>query len=445
MRFPNTLFAQIVTTIAAVSLVFLIFSLTVIAYFMLVPIGKSSADDFSALMVMSAHNWSELAPASQQAFARNLTDHYQLRITDTSRALPDASRTLPYYYFLESSLSRRSGHPIRLKTSQDHDGEQWYWADIPARHGPTIRIGFPSSHITAKPPVAMIILLIVGSLATLATAATLAHVIATPLERLTRIARHIGTGKKPDPIPETGAAELATLARSFNDMAEQVQDLLRNRTTLLAGISHDLRTPMARIQLALEMLPADADPELMAGIRGDLDQMNCLVGQFLELSRGLEKGEQQPIEIGEMLTELVNCARRGGAQVGYRQHGACVVLRNPLALRRTVVNLLDNAVRYGGNSEVTVRYHCNPSATTIEIIDQGPGIPEDQLEAVFQPFYRLEQSRSTQTGGSGLGLSIARQLADANNIQLRLHSHPGEGTTALIVLPSQESRYGTKR
>jgi two-component system osmolarity sensor histidine kinase EnvZ len=183
------------------------------------------------------------------------------------------------------------------------------------------------------------------------------------------------------------------------------------------------------------MLPPDADPELMAGIRGDLDQMNRLVGQFLELSRGLEKGEQQQIEIGAMLDELANCARRGGAQVSYQQHGSCVVVRNPLALRRTVVNLLDNAVRYGGQKAVTLRYHCNPQATTIEIIDQGAGIPTDQLEAVFQPFYRLEQSRSMETGGSGLGLSIAKQLADANNIQLHLQSTLGEGTTAIITLP----------
>ncbi|MCW8917367.1 MAG: ATP-binding protein [Gammaproteobacteria bacterium] len=436
MRFPNTLFSQIVTTIAAVSLAFLLFSLTVIGYFMLVPMGKSSADDLASLMVMSVHHWEERSPVSQAEYEKILVGHYQLRITDAVNELPLAVRDLPYYFFLESSLTHRTGHPIRLMTSQEQDGEQWYWADIPGQQNHLVRIGFPSSHISAKPPLAMIILLIVGTLATLITAATLAHFVATPLERLTRGARHIGTGNKPEPIPETGADELATLAQTFNDMAEQVQELLRNRTTLLAGISHDLRTPMARIQLALEMLPADADPELMAGIRGDLEQMNCLVGQFLELSRGLEKGEQQQIEIGDMLNELVNCARRGGAEMSYRQQAICPVVRNPLALRRIVVNLLENAVRYGGNQEVTVRYHCNLRATTIEIIDQGPGIPADQLEAVFQPFYRLEQSRNTDTGGSGLGLSIAKQLADANNIEIQLKSEPGKGTTAIILLPA---------
>jgi two-component system osmolarity sensor histidine kinase EnvZ len=438
MRLPKTLFAQIVTTIAAVSLAFLVFSLSVIAYFMLVPIGKNSADDLATLMVMSAQTWADLSVTDKPEFATNLSDKYHLRITDISLDLPLASRPLPYYFFLESALERHTEQSVRLKTSEDHSGEQWFWADIPVNQGQAVRIGFPSSHITAKPPLAMVILLIVGTLTTLVTAAALAHVITTPLKRLSRSARHIGTGKKPEPIPETGAEELATLAQSFNEMAEQVQELLRNRTTLLAGISHDLRTPMARIQLALEMLPPDSDPEIMTGIRGDLDQMNCLVGQFLEYSRGLEKGEQQRIEIGEMLNELVNCARRGGAQVTFQQQGACEVINNPLALRRVVVNLLDNAVRYGGNNGVDVRYQCDRGVATIEIVDNGPGIPEDKLEDIFQPFYRLEQSRSAETGGCGLGLSIARQLADANDIQIRLTSNQGNGTMAEIILPCQQ-------
>lgn len=438
MRLPNTLFAQIVTTIAAIALLFLIFSLSVIAFFMLVPIGKSSADDLAALMTMSAHNWGELPPVARARFEHRLSEHYNLRIADSAPPLADASRPLPYYFFLESALTRRCGQPMRLKSSRDEDAAQWYWADIPLPQGMTVRVGFPAAHITVKPPIAMLLLLLVGMLVTLTTAAILAHIISKPLERLSRNAKSIGTGKKPSPLPESGASELASLARSFNEMADEVEELLRNRTTLLAGISHDLRTPMARIQLALEMLPADGDPELIAGIRGDLDQMNCLVGQFLELSRGLEKGEQRPIEIGEMLDELVNCARRGGAQISYQQLHDCVVTRNPLALRRTVVNLLENAVRYSAKKPVAVSYQCDRQAATIRIADQGPGIPEDKLELVFQPFYRLEQSRSSETGGSGLGLSIARQLADANNIQIHLHSIEGRGTTAEIILPSQE-------
>lgn len=435
LRFSrSSLFSQIVTTIAVVSLFFLLFSLSVIAYFMIVPIGRSSADDLAALMVMSAENWSDLPAPSRPGFERRLGTLYRLKITPLDRQLPLAPRPLPYYFFLESSLSQRSASAIRLKSTHELTDERWYWADIPTQHGIAVRVGFPSSHITAKPPLAMVILLIVGTLVTLATAAVLAHIITTPLERLTRATKHIGRGNKPPPLPTTGASELATLAASFNDMAEQVQELLRNRTTLLAGISHDLRTPMARIQLALEMMPQGAEPQLLAGIRGDLDQMNCLVGQFLELGRGLEKGDQQPIDIAEMLHELVQCARRGGAVVDFHQHETCTVIRNPMALRRIVVNLLENAVRYGGNQCVIVRYACQPQLVTISITDQGPGIPEEKLDDVFQPFYRLEQSRNIETGGSGLGLSIAKQLADANGIEIKLRSPHGKGTVADVLI-----------
>jgi len=231
-----------------------------------------------------------------------------------------------------------------------------------------------------------------------------------------------------------------TLARSFNEMAIQVQELLSNRTTLLAGISHDLRTPLARTQLALEMLPEEVDPELVNGIRSDVEQMDCLIGQFLELSRDLERGEQQKVIIYLMLDDLVNCARRGGATIQWQARDTCYTFTNPLALRRIIANLLENAVRYGGGSPVEVSYQCGKRDITIQIMDRGPGIPAEQLEAVFRPFYRLEQSRNSETGGSGLGLSIAQQLAGINGQKLTLRPRDGGGTIAELKLPAAPVR-----
>ncbi|HEY9050479.1 MAG TPA: ATP-binding protein, partial [Gammaproteobacteria bacterium] len=313
----------------------------------------------------------------------------------------------------------------------DETGEDWYWAAIPIQQQ-IIYMGFPRSHINAQPPLVLILLLIVGSLATLATAAVLVRHLVTPLELLAQGAQQIGSGKRAALVPESGPDELVTLAHSFNEMAVQVQELLTNRTTLLAGISHDLRTPLARIQLALEMLPANSDSTLVNGMKGDVDQMNCLIGQFLELSRVLERGEKQEIEIRTMLDDIVSCARRGGAQIIWQPGAPCSIISNPLALRRIVVNLLENAVRYGGKEPVEVCYTCEHDDLLIKILDRGPGIPEEQLEAVFRPFYRLEQSRNTETGGTGLGLSIAQQLADINNLSIKLVSRAGGGTEAII-------------
>jgi len=246
----------------------------------------------------------------------------------------------------------------------------------------------------------------------------------------------IGSGKQPELIPEGGPDERLTLAKSFNKMAVQVKELLTNRTTLLAGISHDLRTPLARIQLALEMLPSDTEPALVDGIRGDVEQMNCLIGQFLELSKTLEKGTQQNINIFETLEDLVVCAKRGGANIQWQETQVCRVINNPMALRRIIVNLLENAVRYSEGKIVDVCHSCNKQFSTIKIIDRGPGIPANEMEAVFRPFYRLDQSRNPETGGTGLGLSIARQLAELNNIKIQLYSREGGGTIAEISIPS---------
>ncbi|MCW9012744.1 MAG: ATP-binding protein [Gammaproteobacteria bacterium] len=434
MILPKTLFARTVTMIAAVSIAFLLFAVSVIGYFMLVPVGKQSADDLAALMIFSAQTWSAASVETRTELEQELLNNYRLMIASSPQLKPVKFKPLPYYYFLESSLKQRTGQDMLLKISQDKKGENWYWVNLPVNNN-TVSIGFPGSHVNAQPPLVLVLLLVVGGLATLVTAAALVRHLTTPLERLSQNALRIGSGEEPELIPESGPEEMLNLARSFNKMAVQVKELLTNRTTLLAGISHDLRTPLARIQLALEMLPAETDKTLVDGIRGDVEQMNCLIGQFLELSRLLEKGEQQIIQLPEILEDLVNCGRRGGANIQWQPAEPCQVFSNPLALRRIIVNLLENAVRYSEGQTVNVVYACETNKAIIEIMDRGPGIPEHELEAVFRPFYRLDQSRNPETGGTGLGLSIALQLAELNKITIQLSARDGGGTIATICIP----------
>ena len=438
MMLPKTLFARTLIIIATVSVAYLIFAFSVIAYFMLVPVGKQSADDMAALMIFSAHRWSEVTTDERIEFEYHLLENYQLSIAGSQQLESVNFKPLPYYYFLESALKSRTGQDVYLKISQDENGVDWYWANLIVNNE-NVRIGFSSTHIDAQPPLVLILLLVVGGLATLATAAALVRHLTTPLESLSHNALRIGSGEEPELIPETGPEEMAALAKSFNKMAVQVKELLSNRTTLLAGISHDLRTPLARIQLALEMLPKDTDPVLVDGIRGDADQMNCLIGQFLELSKTLEKGEQLNIDIVETLGDLVNCGRRGGADIQWQPADTCKVFNNPMALRRIIVNLLENAVRYGEGHPVEVNYSCEEDFTVITIKDRGPGIPANEIEAVFRPFYRLDQSRNIETGGTGLGLSIALQLAEINKIKIQLYPRNGGGTVAEIIIPMGHS------
>ncbi|USF88055.1 ATP-binding protein [Candidatus Endoriftia persephone] len=222
-------------------------------------------------------------------------------------------------------------------------------------------------------------------------------------------------------------------------MSQQVKELLANRTLLLAGISHDLRTPLTQVQLALEMLPDEGgDAELMAGIKRDLATINRLISETMQISLELEKQEQVQTDITNVLDDIIQAARSGGKEIEWVGNRSCMRKLNPLALRRVVTNLLENAIRYGDAKPVKVELECDDSLLTIRIQDQGPGIPADQRESVFRPFYRLEKSRSTTTGGSGLGLAIVRQLADANGWEVNLQPAFRTGTVALITIPRME-------
>ena len=235
-------------------------------------------------------------------------------------------------------------------------------------------------------------------------------------------------------MPETGPAELAALIRQFNRMDQQVRDLIDNRTTLLAGISHDLRTPIARMRLAVEMLPPGKEPDLLEGVKRDLEAMSRLIADALELSRDLEAGHSEPCDIAALLAELAEAASQTAQRVEWTQRSPCVRDISVTALRRIVANLLENALRYGAGAPVALSLHCTEEKTVVAVMDRGPGIPADQREAVFRPFHRLEQSRSSDTGGSGLGMAIARQLADANGWSIRIRDREGGGARIEVRL-----------
>ena len=175
-------------------------------------------------MIRIAREYQLNSPSSRGDILKNLLEKYQLIIAEHQQIKPVNFKPLPYYYFLESSLESRTGQDINLKISQDENGEDWYWADLTINNK-NVRIGFSSTHINAQPPLVLMLLLLVGGLATLVTAAALVQYLTTPLENLSKNALRVGSGEKPELIPEIGPEEMVVLARSFNKMAVQVQEL----------------------------------------------------------------------------------------------------------------------------------------------------------------------------------------------------------------------------
>ncbi len=429
-RWPRTLFGRTALTLGAALLLLQALAIGIIAWQVNYPLGRRATEDLAALMVLSAQTWMELPPATRRIFERELSQKHGLSIAEAHGPLPVSSSQLPYRFLLESALARRIGQPVPIHTTFD---PEWYWSDIPVGER-RIRIGFARERIGIEPPKAIALLLLAAAALTLVTALILARRLTRPLARLAQAAALVGQGEVPEPLPEQGPAELSLLARRFNLMARDVHELLVNRTTLLAGISHDLRTPLTRMQLAIEMLPPSADPALLDGLRQDIGDIDRLIGQYLELGRGLQPAQQEQIDVYALLEGCVADARRGGGVIHLAHSPACWRSVNRLALQRCVANLLENAVRYGAGSVVEVVLSCEPQAVVIRVLDRGPGIPPEQRDAVFRPFYRLEPSRSLATGGSGLGLAVTRQLAHANGWQVELLARQGGGTEARLSL-----------
>ncbi len=431
-RSRPSLFRSTVLTVAFALLVMQLVIFAVSAYYILLPMIRRSTDDLAALMVLSAQTWAELPPHTRPDFELELARQHNLWLLDSATILPDENNHIPYLMLLKSALQARTGKPTHMKKTEFD--KTWYWVEFKGGDKP-ISIGFPEDRLGVQSPLAIALIMLATFVLSILTSIILARRIVQPLQKLAAAARHVGAGTTPEKLPEEGVQELAELAHTFNTMAQQVQALLANRTTLLAGISHDLRTPLARMRIAVEMLSEDAAPKQVARMRQDIDEMNRLIGEFLAFSRGLEKETPQETDVRELMQTLTDNVRAENAAILLQDCPACICKVGQMALRRIVSNLLSNAMRYGEGKEIGLACRCDDDVLVISVLDRGPGIPPEEVENVFRPFYRLESSRSITTGGSGLGLAITRQLADVNGWSIELLPRAGGGTEARLTIP----------
>ncbi|MDP2762709.1 MAG: ATP-binding protein [Sideroxyarcus sp.] len=432
-RQTHSLFRSTVTTVAGALLIFLLILIAATVNYVMLPMAQRSADDLASLLILSAKTWVELPPETRKDFELELIKQHQFMLFADAAPLPPRTALLPYLTLLESALSARLEVPVSVKVT-DLD-TTWFWAEIHTG-GKLIRIGFPKSRLHTDPPMMLLFALIASVLFSLFTAFILARRITRPLAQLSLAAKRIGAGNLPESLPDNGIHELSSLAATFNQMALQVRELLANRTTLLAGISHDLRTPLARMRLAIEMLPEDANRRMVERLRHDIESMDSLIGEFLTLSRDLQQATPEPLELEPMLQVMAADAAIPGTQIECHTQAGLIALADPVPLHRVLLNLLGNAIRYGNGEPVRIESEQIGEEIVIRILDHGPGIPPQEMEKVFQPFYRLESSRNDVTGGSGLGLAIVRQLTEANGWRIELSPRDGGGTMATLKLPA---------
>jgi two-component system osmolarity sensor histidine kinase EnvZ len=430
---PSSLLVRTNIVLALSALAIACTAIVALNEFVIEPIAERSADDESALLVLSAQTWVELPPAARPYFELELAENHDLIISSDARDLPVAEMKAPYLSLLETKLSERLGTPVALMW-----GDELVWANVPMG-GYVMQIGFASNRRDIQPVYVALIIVVMGAGIVFGTSFVIVQRITRPLVRTSELAETFRGGEDFQPLPEEGPRELVTLARSFNTMAREISALLANRTTLLAGISHDIRTPLARMRFAVELLPDNVDAALVERLERNLEAMDELVGDALRFAKGTGEAAQT-LRLRAYLEDILpglDETLEGRLQW---QCGEELELKvAPGALRRVLQNLVDNARRHGGGElgvKATMREGADGDRTIeIHVSDGGPGIPPEFREKVFQPFFRLDRSRSQATGGSGLGLAIVLQLCQAHGWRIEVRDCQEGGADLVLSIP----------
>lgn len=320
--------------------------------------------------------------------------------------------------------------------SMMHPESRFFVVQVALRDGAVVTFdSFVSPEAVDMPlRLALTLLVLLGTVVALSLVAV--RWVTGPLSTLASAAEKLGEDINRPPLPETGPVEARRAARAFNTMQGRLSRFITDRTRILTAMSHDLKTPITRLRLRTELLEDEA---LRAKFSKDLGEMESMVAHTLDFMRDASASEPvQRVDVMALLESL---------QTDYQDMGNAVEVEGrlegpfggrPLALRRCLTNLVDNAIRYG--KRALVRAEDAAGAITIRVLDEGPGIPEQELEHAFEPFFRGESSRNRETGGTGLGLGIARNIARAHGGDLTLKNRPGGGLEAILILPRSEAR-----
>jgi signal transduction histidine kinase len=280
-------------------------------------------------------------------------------------------------------------------------------------------------------PLRLLVLLVILGLSVALLAGWAVQRLTQPLASLADAASGLAHNLERLPLPENGPLEVSQAARAFNAMQRELKRYLETRAQALAAVSHDLRLPITRLRLRIERIP---EGELKAKMEGDLSEMDDMIGNTLEFLRAGSHAEKTSrLDLNALVDSVAEDMTTLGAQVKQSGRASAPISARPQALRRCLTNLVDNARRYGtGDIDISVLEQADKLEIRIE--DRGPGIPEAELERVFEPYVRIESSRAKHTGGSGLGLAIARAIARSHGGDVRLEARSGGGITAVLTL-----------
>lgn len=428
--FPKSAFGQTVFLIGVMLLINQLVSYLSVAYYVIKP-SSQQISYLIANQVKFVLPSSTLNEEGQQLWLEHVRQVSGIQIFTEQQALVNGLEAASYYRYFSEQLSAELPAPAEVRISQTENFIFWVKPDTAI----DLWVKVPLAGLDETDfPLLTFYLLMIGALSVLG-GWVLARRLNRPLKKLQQAALQVGRGEFPEPLSEQeGATEVLAVTKAFNYMARGIQQLEQDRALLMAGVSHDLRTPLTRIRLASEMMDT-SDSWLRDGMINDIEDMNAIIDQFIDYLRHHKQEEPQLLDLNVLIEEVVQAE-----YLQQRQFNTQLLQKLPLlplrrlAMKRVLNNLFENALRYSdGPIELSSGYDAEQKQLWFSVRDHGAGIPEERMQAMFSPFVQGDTARGS--GGSGLGLSIVKKIVEMHCGVVQLENHPSGGLDVIITLP----------
>jgi two-component system osmolarity sensor histidine kinase EnvZ len=390
------------------------------------PKARQLAEQIVSIVTITRAALTHSAEEKRDELLYDLMSHEGIRIylldDDEKVELPPFN---PFQTELQNSIRNRLGKDTRFAVKVN--GESGFWVSF-SIDGDEYWLRLDQGRINSNSGAQIVSWAMIALLLSLLGAVFISRLINQPLARLSSAAWQIAQGKRPEPLPEKGPREIRETNQSFNQMVEDLTRIESDRAIILAGISHDLRTPLARMQLEVEM--ARLTEEARTGMQSDLEQMDAIIGQFLDFARPSSSSTYVSLDISELLTQVISeTTRLSDITVTAKIDRGLSITGNETDLRRLFNNLIENARRYGKTPgqdmthlEVQCDYREKKQGISLSFRDHGNGVPKSELNRLMRPFTRVDSSRS-QVSGSGLGLAIVERIVKRHKGKIAISNH----------------------
>ncbi len=337
-----------------------------------------------------------------------------------------------HYPFRSEEMSLLLGGPAEVRISQGD--EYLFWIRPP--QAPDWWVKIPLTGLEEENLYPLLGVLVILGVLSVAGGWLFVRQLNRPLRSLQRAAEEVGRGNFPEPLKENGTTEIVSVTQAFNHMSKGIRQLEDDRNLLMAGISHDLRTPLTRIRLSTEMM-SSVDEFLKEGIEGDIDDMNKIIDQFIDYIRNDHTDVFEMHSLNVLLADVVQAESIPGRNIVLSGEEVSNVPMRYIAIKRVVANLIQNSLRYSeGDVDIEVNESTRNRTVSFSVLDNGPGIPEDDIQRLFQPFTQGDIARGGE--GSGLGLAIIKRIVDSHGGRVTLSNRKEGGLKAVVTLPYSE-------